>query len=97
MEIEPLADKWKSFNWRVLECDGNVMEEFMATVALAQKREARPTVIIAKTIMGKGVSFMEDDYKWHGVPPNEEQGKQALSELKPTVHGDFVRFAWETA
>ena len=97
MEIEPLADKWKSFNWRVLECDGNVMEEFMATVALAQKREARPTVIIAKTIMGKGVSFMEDDYKWHGVPPNEEQGKQALSELKPTAHGDFIRFAWETA
>jgi transketolase len=47
--------------------------------------------------MGKGVSFMEDDYKWHGVPPNDEQGKQALSELAPTKYGDFIEFDWEKA
>lgn len=95
MEIEPLADKWRAFNWHVLECDGNNIEEFVDTVHQAHQLKGRPTVIIAKTFMGKGVSFMEDDYKWHGVPPNEEQGKQALSELSPTSLGDFIEFEWE--
>jgi transketolase len=95
MEIEPLADKWKSFGWHVLECDGNNIEQFLSTVQQAKDLKGKPKVIIAKTFMGKGVSFMEDDYKWHGVPPNEEQGKQALSELAPTKYGDFVQFEWE--
>lgn len=95
MELEPLADKWKAFNWHVLECDGNNMEEFLATMKQAQALRGKPKVIIAKTFMGKGVSFMEDDYKWHGVPPNDEQGKQALSELAPTKFGDFIEFEWE--
>ena len=95
MELEPLADKWKAFGWHVLECDGNDIDQFMATVKQAQELRGKPRVIIAKTFMGKGVSFMEDDYKWHGVPPNEEQGKQALSELAPTKFGDFVTFEWE--
>ena len=95
MEIEPLADKWRSFNWNVIECDGNNMDEFLAAAEKAKVRNGRPTVIIAKTLMGKGVSFMEDDYKWHGVPPNEEQGKKALGELAPTDMGDFVTFDWE--
>jgi transketolase len=55
----------------------------------------KPRVIIAKTFMGRGVTFMEDDYKWHGVPPSEEQGKQALRELSPTKYGDFITFEWE--
>ncbi len=95
MEIEPLADKWRSFNWNVIECDGNNIDDFLAAVDKAKVRNGKPTVIIAQTIMGKGVSFMEDDYKWHGVPPNEEQGKKALSELAPTEMGDFVTFDWE--
>ena len=95
MELEPLADKWKAFNWHVLECDGNNIEQFLSTVDQAQQLKGKPTVIIAKTFMGKGVSFMEDDYRWHGVPPNEEQGKQALSELAPTKYGDFIEFEWE--
>lgn len=95
MEIEPLADKWISFGWEVLECDGNNIEQFLKTVKQAQAIKGKPKVIIAKTIMGKGVSFMEDDYKWHGVPPNEEQGKQALGEILPTKHGDFIEFDWE--
>jgi len=97
MEIEPLADKWKSFGWHVLECNGNDIDQFLSTMKQAQDLKGKPTVIIAKTFMGKGVSFMEDDYKWHGVPPNEEQGKQALSELAPTKYADFVKFEWEGA
>ncbi len=95
MELEPLVDKWKSFNWHVLECDGNDVAQFMQTVRQAQQLKGKPSVIIAHTLMGKGVSFMEDDYRWHGVPPNEEQGKQALAELAPTPYGDFVEFDWE--
>ncbi len=97
MEIEPLAEKWRSFNWEVLECNGNDIAQFIRTVEQANAITGKPKVILAKTFMGRGVSFMEDDYRWHGVPPNEEQGKQALSELPPTRFGDFVRFEWEQA
>ena len=95
MELEPLADKWKSFGWHVLECNGNHIDQFLKTVHQARQLKGKPSVIIAQTFMGKGVSFMEDDYKWHGVPPNDEQGKQALSELAPTKYGDFIEFDWE--
>lgn len=95
MELEPLADKWRAFNWHVIECDGNDIDAFVAATEKANVRNGRPSVIIAKTLMGKGVSFMEDDYKWHGVPPNEEQGKKALGELAPTELGDFIMFDWE--
>jgi transketolase len=96
MEIEPLIDKWKSFGWNVLECDGNSMEHFLGIMLQAHKlKNGKPTVLIASTLMGKGVSFMEDDYKWHGVPPNEEQGKQALGEIPETEYADFMYFDWE--
>ncbi len=95
MDIEPLGDKWRSFNWEVLECSGNDIPQFIRTVEQANAMKGKPKVIIAKTFMGRGVSFMEDDYRWHGVPPNQEQGKQALSEIPPTRHGDFIRFDWE--
>jgi transketolase len=95
MNLEPLAEKWKSFGWNVLECDGHNIEQFLQTVKQAQALKGKPSVIIARTFMGKGVSFMQDDYKWHGVPPNDDQGKQALSELSPTKFGDFIKFDWE--
>jgi transketolase len=95
MELEPLVDKWKAFNWHVLECNGNNIEQFLKTMKQAQESNGKPTVVLAHTFMGQGVSFMEDDYKWHGVPPNEEQGKQALSEFAPTKFGDFIEFEWE--
>ncbi len=94
--LEPLADKWRAFNWHVLECNGNNIEEFIATVKQAKEIKGKPKVILAHTFMGKGVSFMEDDYRWHGVPPNDEQGKKALEELPPTKYGDFIHFDWET-
>jgi transketolase len=95
MQLEPLADKWRSFRWNVEECDGNDVGDFLAAIARARSCPGKPTVVIARTLMGKGVSFMEDDYRWHGIPPDEDQGKQALREIAPTKFGDFVLFPWE--
>lgn len=93
MPLEPLAEKYRSFNWEVFECDGNDMEQFIQTVERAKQVEGRPTVIIAHTVPGKGVSFMEGDYTWHGKPPNKQQADEALRELQTererivTAHG----------
>ncbi len=95
MDLEPLAAKWKAFNWDVLECNGNDLGQFVETVKQAQALKGKPVAILAHTYMGRGVSFMEDDYRWHGVPPSEEQGKQALLEISPTRLGDFIEFEWE--
>jgi len=92
MQLEPLADKWRAFNFEVLEMDGHNMAEILTTLDAAKKVKGKPAVIIANTKMGRGVSFMEDNYKWHGVPPNDEQGKVALSDLKATKFGDFVDY-----
>jgi transketolase len=92
MELEPLADKWRAFNFEVLEMNGHDMSEILVTIDKAKEVKGKPTVIITHTFMGRGVSFMEDNYKWHGNPPNDEQGKVALSDLKPTRFGDFVDY-----
>ncbi len=96
MELEPLADKWRAFRWNVIECDGHNIGEFIQAMERAQSFRGKPSVLIAKTFMGRGVSFMEDDYHWHGTPPSEEQGRQALGELAPTKFGDFITFDWES-
>lgn len=90
--LEPLADKWKAFGFEVFEIDGHNMKEVLDTIDAAKKVKGKPSCIIAYTKMGRGVSFMEDNYKWHGVPPNDEQGKIALSELHETKYGDFVDY-----
>ncbi|ACX52944.1 Transketolase domain protein [Ammonifex degensii KC4] len=80
MALEPLAAKWRAFNWSVIEIDGHNFEEIVPAlerVGYAQK----PTAIIAHTVKGKGVSFMENQVDWHGVAPKPEQGIQALKEL----------------
>ena len=82
MPLEPLADKYRAFNWEVLECDGNNIAEFIATVEKAKNVKGRPQVIIANTVPGKGVSYMEGDYTWHGKPPNKDQADEALRELQ---------------
>lgn len=92
MNLNPLADKWRAFNWEVFEIDGHDMKMILQTIDKAKAVKGKPSVILAYTKMGKGVSFMEDNYKWHGVPPNDEQGKIALSELAPTKFGDFVDY-----
>lgn len=86
MPLEPLKEKYEAFNWHVLECDGNNIRQFIDTVNEARSIFEKPTVIIAHTIPGKGVDFMEGDFTWHGKPPNEEQAKKALSELR-TLQG----------
>lgn len=82
MPLEPLADKWKSFGWHVLQIDGNNAESFVDACSMARAVTDRPTVIIAYTIPGKGVDFMENDYRWHGRSPNEEEAAKALRQLE---------------
>jgi transketolase len=81
MPLEPLADKYRAFNWEVFQCDGNDMAEFIATVEKAKEVRGKPQVVIAHTLPGKGVAYMEGDYRWHGKPPNRQQADEALSEL----------------
>ncbi|MFI5211402.1 MAG: transketolase, partial [Ignavibacteria bacterium] len=92
MKLEPLADKWKAFGFEVFEIDGHNMKEVLDAIDTAKKVKGKPSVLITYTKMGRGVSFMEDNYKWHGVPPNDEQGKIALTELVSTKFGDFVNY-----
>ena len=81
MSVEPISEKFKSFGWNALIIDGHDYEEIFYAVNLAKKKRDRPTVIIANTIKGKGVSFMENCVEWHGNAPNREQTIQALTEL----------------
>lgn len=82
MNIEPLNKKFESFGWNVVLCkDGNDFEEIDKAFKEAEKELEKPTVIIAKTIKGKGVSFMEDKAEWHGTAPNEEQKNEAIKEI----------------
>lgn len=82
MPLEDLAAKWAGFGWHVLEIDGNNMKEIIDACALARAIVEKPVVIIARTIPGKGVDFMEYDFAWHGKPPDHEQAKIALHELR---------------
>ena len=82
MPLEPLSDKWKSFGWHVLQVDGNNVENFIDACQMARAVTEQPTVIIAYTIPGKGVDFMENDYHWHGKAPNKEEAERALRQLE---------------
>jgi len=79
MAVGPLADKWRAFGWNVLEIDGHNFGEIIT--ALKTKESGKPTAIIAKTIKGKGVSFMENNPDWHGTAPNQEEYEKAIKEL----------------
>ena len=80
-DLAPLAEKFKAFNWNVLEIDGHDLEAISQAVDTFKQGSDRPTVIIANTIKGKGVSYMEGELLWHYRNPNDEQLKQALEEL----------------
>lgn len=82
MPLEPLADKWKAFNWHVIEIDGHNFTEIVDAINQAKAITEKPTVIIAHTIPGKGISEIEGDYTWHGTPPNREQAARWIQELK---------------
>lgn len=82
MPLEDLRGKWESFGWHVQEINGHNIESIIDAAAMGRAITNRPSVIIAHTIPGKGVDFMEYDYKWHGIPPNKDQAKEALTKLR---------------
>jgi transketolase len=81
MEIEPLAEKWRSFGWHAIEVDGHDVAALQKAFAEAAGVKGKPTVLIAHTVKGKGVSFMENNPKYHGVAPSKQEVEQALKEL----------------
>jgi len=82
MNLQPLADKWRAFNWHVLEINGHDIKQIVQAVKKANKIKGKPTVIIAHTIKGKGVSFMENNVDFHGKAPTPEEAARALKELE---------------
>jgi transketolase len=81
MPLEPLSSKWKAFGWNTYEIDGHNFKEIIQAVEEAKHVKGRPTMIIARTIKGRGVSFMENIVSWHGTPPNKEEFERAMQEL----------------
>ncbi len=93
MPLEPLADKYRAFNWHVLEVNGNDITAFIEAVEEAKAIYEKPTLIVAHTIPGKGVPEIEFDYRWHGKPPTQEEGKRFLKEIRTLggrVPGDYA-------
>jgi len=89
LALEPLSDKYRAFGWHVLEADGHNFAEILASLRHARAVFEKPTVVIFHTIPGRGVDFMEQDYKWHGRPPDTREAKRALGELR-TLRGKIV-------
>ncbi len=85
-----LEAKWRAFGWDVLHADGNDMEDIVGKLYEARERtgKGKPVMILMRTVMGKGVDFMEDDHRWHGKPPTQEQKEEALKQLPETL-GDY--------
>ncbi len=90
MNLGNLQEKFEAFGWQTLEMNGNDMDEVLATLAKAKSMtgKGKPTCILMKTVMGKGVDFMEGHHEWHGVAPNDAQLESALAQLKETL-GDY--------
>lgn len=82
MPLEDFKAKWEAFGWHVIDIDGNNMEAVIDACAMGRAIVEKPVMIIAHTIPGKGVDFMEYDFRWHGMPPNAEQAKAALHDLR---------------
>jgi len=82
IDLEPLGDKWRSFGWHVIAIDGHDYGQIMDALDEAESVKGRPTYIVAHTVKGKGVSFMENVVHWHGVAPKREEADRAIAELK---------------
>jgi transketolase len=87
LNLGDLKAKWIAFGWDVIEMNGNIIEEVITTLKNAQLHtgKGKPVMLLMNTIMGKGVDFMEDNYKWHGVAPNNDQMQKALAQLEETI------------
>jgi len=82
MSLEPIADKWRAFNWAVHDVNGHSFSEILSALEKCRMEKDRPSLILARTVKGKGVSFMENQIGWHGVAPNAEELEKALRELE---------------
>lgn len=82
MSLEPIADKWRAFNWNVLTIDGHDFAQILDATDKARATKGKPTIVIANTVKGRGVSFMEHQIAWHGAAPNKDQTEKALAELR---------------
>ncbi len=85
MPLEDLKAKWQAFGWHVMEVDGNNIEAFIDACAMGRAIENQPVMIIAHTIPGKGVDFMENDFAWHGKPPDQEKPKKPCMSSAPSA------------
>jgi transketolase len=81
MGLEPLVAKWQAFGWHVIEIDGHDMNQILSAYEQAKTIKSKPTIIIARTVKGKGVSFMEGVISFHGKAPTKEEAEKALKEL----------------
>lgn len=81
MRLEPLGKKFETFGWNLIEADGHNIPDIIQAFEKAKETKNGPTLIVFKTVLGKGVSFMENQAKWHGTPPSQEQEAEALKEL----------------
>lgn len=88
MPLEPLRDKYVAFGWHVLEVDGHNIPQFIAACDEAAAISEKPTLILAHTIPGKGIRSIEKDFRWHGKPPNKDEGAAFLAELR-TLEGQI--------
>ena len=80
--MEPLVEKWQAFGWNVISVNGHDLKDLYRAFTKAMNEPNKPSVLIAQTIKGKGISFMENDCAWHGLAPNDDQFKQAMTELR---------------
>lgn len=89
MPLEPLADKYRAFNWHVIEVDGHNIRAVIEACDEARSIQEKPTLILCHTTPGKGVNFMENDFTWHGKPPDAAQAREALKQLR-TLGGRII-------
>jgi transketolase len=87
MNIEPIDEKFRAFGWHVINIDGHSFEDIFSALEEAKNTKGKPTMIIARTVKGKGVSFMENKADWHGKAPSEEEAKKAIDEIGGVVNG----------
>ena len=87
MNSEPIDDKFRAFGWNVIVIDAHNYDAILDAIDEAKATKGKPTMILAKSVKGKGVSFMEGSAAWHGAAPNQEQFDQAIAELDATIKG----------
>jgi transketolase len=96
MDLDPVIEKWKAFNWPVIEIDGHDLSQIDKALDQAEATKGRPTFIVAHTIKGKGVSFMENEPEWHGKAPKKDEGIRAIREIVGVSENEWADYAKKT-